>query len=40
MTSLAARLAGLYEGDTDGAHRFRYGLLVFDVATVAYVVVT
>lgn len=40
MTSLTARLAGLYEGNTDGAHRFRYGLLVFDAATVAYVVVT
>jgi voltage-gated potassium channel len=40
MTTLSARLSELYEGHTDRAHRFRYGLLVFDVATVGYVVVT
>ncbi|MCJ2036498.1 potassium channel family protein [Methylobacterium sp. J-068] len=40
MTTLTARLAGLYEGGSDRAHRFRYGLLVFDVATVGYVMVT
>jgi hypothetical protein len=30
----------LYEGDTGRAHRFRYGLLLFDAATVVYVVGT
>lgn len=40
MTSLTARLTELYEGGTPRAHRFRYGLLAFDVATVAYVAVT
>ena len=40
MVPFTARLAELYGGDTDRAHRFRYGLLVFDVATVGYVVVT
>lgn len=40
MTTLHARLAGLYEGATDHAHRFRYGLLVFDIATVIWVVAT
>src|SRR5689334_24177544 len=40
MTPLTATLRELYEGDTRGAHRFRYALLVFDVATIAFVVVT
>ncbi len=40
MTALTARLRALYEGDTDGAHRFRYALLAFDVATVAFVIAT
>ena len=40
MTALPARLRALYEGDTDGAHRFRYALLAFDVATVAFVIAT
>lgn len=40
MTMSAAMLRELYEGDTRGAHRFRYTLLVFDVATIAFVVVT
>jgi voltage-gated potassium channel len=31
MTPPKATLRELYEGDTPGAHRFRYALLVFDV---------
>jgi len=34
------KLKGLYEGDTPAAHRFRYGLLVFDLVTIAFVIVT
>jgi voltage-gated potassium channel len=34
------RLRSLYEGDTAEAHRFRYTLLVFDIATVLFIVVT
>ncbi|HZH52017.1 MAG TPA: ion channel [Microvirga sp.] len=34
------RLRDLYEGDTPEAHRFRYGLLVFDTATILFIVVT
>ncbi|WP_417720533.1 potassium channel family protein [Salipiger sp.] len=30
----------LYEGDSDRAHRFRYGLLVFDTVTILFVVAT
>jgi hypothetical protein len=33
-------LRDLYEGDSPQAHRFRYGLLAFDVATVLFIVVT
>ncbi|GEP06481.1 potassium channel family protein [Methylobacterium oxalidis] len=40
MTALIARLKELYEGETDRAHRFRYGLLVFDIATIAFVIVS
>jgi voltage-gated potassium channel len=40
MTTLTATLRELYGGDTPRAHRFRYALLVFDVATIAFVVVT
>jgi voltage-gated potassium channel len=35
-----AKLRDLYEGDTEEAHRFRYGLLVFDLVTVLFIVVT
>jgi voltage-gated potassium channel len=35
-----AVLRELYEGDTIRAQRFRYGLLVFDVLTVLFVIVT
>ena len=34
------KLRLLYEGDTPEAHRFRYGLLVFDVTTILFIVVT
>jgi voltage-gated potassium channel len=34
------RLRLLYEGDTQEAHQFRYGLLVFDVTTILFIVVT
>lgn len=37
---MKTRLAALYEGTTRGAMRFRYALLVFDLATVAFVVAT
>ena len=40
MRPLSTGLAGLYEGSTDRAHRFRYGLLVFDIGTVIWVVAT
>lgn len=38
MAQLKTRLQELYDGDTDRAHRFRYGLLVFDVVTILFVV--
>ncbi len=34
------RLRELYEGDSDRAHRFRYALLVFDLATIVFVIAT
>ena len=37
---MLARLRSLYHHDTPAAHRFRYGLLAFDIATVLFVVVT
>ncbi|UHC18942.1 potassium channel family protein [Methylobacterium currus] len=40
MIPLKARLQALYEGNTDQAHRFRYTLLAFDIATVAFVIAT
>jgi voltage-gated potassium channel len=40
MAGLVARLRELYEGDSPHAHSFRYGLLVFDAATVVFLVVT
>lgn len=30
----------LYKGATDRAHRFRYGLLIFDMVTILFVIVT
>ncbi len=40
MRLFKAKLQALYEGDTDQAHRFRYALLAFDVATIAFVIAT
>ena len=34
------QIRSLYEGDTPRAHRFRYGLLIFDVATIVFVIAT
>ncbi|WP_134499894.1 ion transporter [Microvirga pakistanensis] len=34
------RLRFLYEGGSPEAHRFRYGLLLFDTATILFIVVT
>ncbi|WP_212524694.1 ion channel [Actibacterium sp. MT2.3-13A] len=33
-------LQELYDGETPRAHRFRYGLLAFDLATILFVIVT
>ena len=33
-------LRELYEGESERAHRFRYGLLFFDIGTVLYVIAT
>jgi len=38
--TLRDRLRKLYESNAPASHRFRYGLLVFDLATVLFVVVT
>ncbi|WP_193548199.1 potassium channel family protein [Aestuariivirga litoralis] len=38
--SLKQRIWNLYEGDTPSGHRFRYGLLVFDLVTIAFVIAT
>ncbi|TDL85808.1 potassium channel family protein [Meridianimarinicoccus aquatilis] len=40
LTGLKVWLRDLYEGDTDRAHRFRYGLLVFDLTTIIFVIAT
>lgn len=37
---LKARLRMLYDSDTPAAHRFRYGLLIFDLVTIAFVIVS
>lgn len=34
------RIKNLYEGDSNRAHQFRYGLLAFDIVTIAFVIVT
>ncbi len=39
-TGLMAGLRYLYESDAPAAHRFRYGLLAFDIATVLFIVFT
>jgi len=33
-------LKALYEGRSERAHRFRYGLLIFDVVTLLFIVAT
>lgn len=38
--SLKARLTELYQGDSDAAHRFRYALLILDVVTIAFIVLS
>ena len=40
MSQITTRLRELYDGDTNRAHRFRYGLLAFDLATILFVVVS
>jgi len=40
MKKLIATLRALYEADTLRAHRFRYGLLAFDVAALLFIVGT
>ena len=37
---LIDRLRSLYEGDSPEAHKFRYALLVFDIATILFIVVS
>ncbi|MDQ4059488.1 MAG: ion channel [Pseudomonadota bacterium] len=39
-TALFAVLQHLYEGDSAQAHAFRYGLLVFDVVTILFLIVS
>jgi voltage-gated potassium channel len=39
-SGLRARLADLYDGDTEAGHRFRYGLLLFDLLTIAFVILS
>ncbi len=38
--ALLIRLKRLYEGQSEEAHRFRYGLLVFDIVTLVFIVAT
>jgi voltage-gated potassium channel len=38
--NLRERLSELYEADTRRGHRFRYGLLIFDLTTVLFIVTT
>ncbi len=40
MTHLTEKLRVLYEGDSDWAYRYRYGLLAFDFATLLFIVVS
>ncbi len=39
-TGVFQRIRGLYEGESPAAHRFRYGLLAFDLITIAFVIAT
>jgi voltage-gated potassium channel len=38
--SLKQRITDLYEGDTPAAHKFRYGLLIFDLVTIGFVIIS
>ena len=38
--SIKKRVKELYDGDSAEAHRFRYGLLIFDVVTISFIVVS
>lgn len=38
--ALRERIWTLYEGDVPAGHRFRYGLLVFDLVTIGFVIAT
>jgi voltage-gated potassium channel len=40
MREFRQRLKVLYEGNSQQAHRFRYGLLIFDVVTLVFIVFT
>lgn len=40
MKDLRRRLKALYEGHSNQAHRFRYGLLIFDTVTLLFIVTT
>ena len=40
MAGLRQSLRELYEGSSDRAHRFRYGLLAFDLATLLFIIVS
>ena len=39
-SSLRERLRLLYFGKSETAHRFRYGLLVFDISTILFIIGT
>ena len=39
-TSFKARITELYDGDTPAAHQFRYGLLIFDLVTISFVIIS
>lgn len=39
-SGLRATLAALYDGNSEAGHRFRYGLLVFDFLTIAFVILS
>lgn len=39
-TEFRQRLKALYEGNSRDAHRFRYGLLIFDIVTLIFIVAT
>jgi voltage-gated potassium channel len=38
--TLRQRVAELYDGDKPASHRFRYALLIFDLVTIAFVIVS